>query len=333
MSVYTEEILRWAAETSRAGTLPDADGIGEVGLDSGEAGSRLAVRFSVRVRAGVLEDVRFQVFGCGFTIAACAAAADLANGRPVDEAGALEAFHVDSVLGGLPPERAYCADLAIKALQAAIDSACGKVSDPPFTRIEVSPPEELMPRVDCNDPLYRYLMQSEAPPGISREDRHLFACLLAVAGQEPYGSAKSLGLDKDELCALVSTLFPEVDQSFLKASSGQAPPLHNDEILTIILNHVPQGGEAQTGRWLAQILAARAAHPGHLWIAMGLFERPQLTAAIARHLPSLAAANSRGMRWKRYLFRELCDQKGASLCKAPDCGMCSDHPLCFAPGE
>jgi nitrogen fixation protein NifQ len=66
---------------------------------------------------------------------------------------------------------------------------------------------------------------------------------------------------------------------------------------------------------------------------MGLLERPQLTAAIARHLPSLAAANDKGMRWKRYFFREICNHSGGLLCKSPSCGACSDYALCFAREE
>jgi nitrogen fixation protein NifQ len=85
--------------------------------------------------------------------------------------------------------------------------------------------------------------------------------------------------------------------------------------------------------WLAHILAARAALPGHLWIAMGLFERPQLTAAIRRYLPSLAVANHQNMRWKRYLYKQVCERNGVVICKAPNCGVCSDYALCFAVDE
>ena len=103
----------------------------------------------------------------------------------------------------------------------------------------------------------------------------------------------------------------------------------------VLLSHVPDDGhgESVVAFWLARCLAARAAHPGHLWVAMGLFERPQLTAAIRRHLPSLAAANNKGMRWKRYLFKEACTLGGGVLCKSPNCGICSDYALCFAPEE
>jgi nitrogen fixation protein NifQ len=63
---------------------------------------------------------------------------------------------------------------------------------------------------------------------------------------------------------------------------------------------------------------------------MGLFERPQLTAAIRRYLPSLAVANHQNMRWKRYLYKQVCERNGGVMCKAPNCGVCSDYALCFA---
>jgi nitrogen fixation protein NifQ len=66
---------------------------------------------------------------------------------------------------------------------------------------------------------------------------------------------------------------------------------------------------------------------------MGLFERPQLSAAIRRHLPALAEANHRNMRWKRFLFKQVCELNGGILCKSPNCGDCCDYALCFPDSE
>ena len=123
---YSETIRRWAMKTERAGTLTDPDGIGEVGLDAGDRGRRLAVRFTIRCRNDVLEDARFQVFGCGFTIAACAVAADLAVGRSLDEVLAIAPVVIDRTLDGLPSERGYCATMAVNALHAAVKDARGE---------------------------------------------------------------------------------------------------------------------------------------------------------------------------------------------------------------
>ncbi|MEJ2200752.1 MAG: nitrogen fixation protein NifQ, partial [Desulfuromonadaceae bacterium] len=183
--------------------------------------------------------------------------------------------------------------------------------------------------------MLRLLLAATAPPGIGPEDRHLFACLLTVASREQRDIAAALGLPADDLEALLSRCFPACDLQQLsgpKAPPDQAIPASNSEVRDLLLSHVPRdetGTPRQLSRWLALALAARAAQPGHLWVAMGLLQRPELSAAIARRLPSLAAANDKGMRWKRYLFREVCKLNGGLLCKSPNCGVCSDYALCF----
>lgn len=340
LAAYTDTIRRWASDDRRTGTLPAADGIGEVGLGETEAGRRLAVRFALQLEDNRIKTVRYQVFGCGFTMAACAAAADLAEGHTLREVGSITPAWVDAVLAGLPPEREYCAQLAVEALQAAVESADGSRQP---VRSSLAANDEHTPRLTANDPVYRQLLDSAAPAGVPPEDRHLFACLLAVAAGENLSPAVALGLSADELRDLLDLYFPAAAWKHdLHVPPGFVPEEHctatalstvNPELLLLIFDYLPHDDEGWTpapALWLARILVARAAIPGHLWRAMGLFARPELTAAITRHLPALAAANHRGMRWKRFLFKQRCDRNGGTLCKAPDCGTCSDYALCFA---
>lgn len=330
MSVsYSETIRRWAVDDRRAGVLADADGTGEVGLGAGEAGRKLAVRFALRVRAGRAETIRYQVFGCGFTIAACAAAADLTEGRSLEEIAALVPATVDAALAGLPPERGYCAELAVTALQAAAASAS---KDRLTVAVALAPDDEHAPRVTAENPVYRQLIDSPEPLDVLPADRHLFACLLAVAAGETDDIAIVLGLSHGDLADLLAFYFPDAAAAALLRRDVPAATSTDPELLRLLGEFLPvdaDGMPPTPSLWLTQIMAARATRPGHLWLAMGLFARPELTAAIRRHLPALAAANHQGMRWKRFLFKQLCDQNGGTLCKAPDCGVCSDYPLCF----
>lgn len=333
MSLYSDTIRKWATDGRRAGWLPDADGTGEVGLASADAGRRLAVRFTLKVERDRIADVRYQVFGCGFSMAACAVAADLVVGYTLDEAQRINAEQLDSALDGLPSERRYCADLAARALQAALRSVHGgqhKVE----ARISADP--EHGPRISPDHPVYMSMMSSWKPDPVVEEDRHLFACLLSVAAEEACGPAAALGLGNRDLDALLQIYFPAMARAFCEhyLLPITAPLVEqNDAVLAILLQHLPKNTDRatlQTAVWLAHMLAARAALPGHLWVAMGLTERPQLTAAIRRHLPSLAAANNQNMRWKRYLYKQVCESDGGVMCKAPNCGVCSDYALCFA---
>ena len=63
--------------------------------------------------------------------------------------------------------------------------------------------------------------------------------------------------------------------------------------------------------------------------ATNMANEAELTAAIRRHLPALATANAQGMRWKRFLYKQLCEQAGGGMCQTPDCRDCADHLLCF----
>ena len=334
MTGYSDTIRKYAADDRFTGTLPDADGTGEVGLGPEEAGRRLAVRFALRLTDGAVTAIRFQVFGCGFTIAACAAAAELAEGRLLEVAAGITAAEIDALLQGLPEERAYCAELAVEALKAALESARGG-SAVQSAHIGAGE-EDHHSLITPDDPVYRSLMESPAPQGVVSEDRRLFASLLAIAARETDDPAGALGLSGADFADLRAAYFPEAPTSSPTARGVGGPSAANGDVLKLLLAHVPKdpkGIPSPPARWLAQCLAARAARPGHLWIAMGLLERPQLTAAIARHLPSLAAANDKGMRWKRYFFREICNHSGGLLCKSPSCGACSDYALCFAREE
>jgi nitrogen fixation protein NifQ len=333
MSHYTETIRKWATDSRRAGCLPDADGIGEIGLDGKSAGQRLAARFTLKVALGRVADARYEVFGCGFSMAACAAAADLSIGYSLEAIKEIDTKRLDSVLDGLPIDRSYCAELAVSALQAAAKSARTGSS---VVTTSLNQETEHGSRVTLDDPVYSMLMTSPQPESVSTEDRHLFACLMAVAAQETHEIEAAIGLDVTDLDSLLMMFFPGQNRGFpfqrsplRKATS----PEYNREILSVLLSHVPKGKDfSQTfvSLQLARILATRASLPGHLWVAMGLTERPQLTAAIRRHLPSLAEANSQNMRWKRYLYKQVCDLNGGVMCKAPNCGVCSDYNLCFA---
>jgi len=335
-AAYTETIRHWAIDTRRAGTLEAADGIGEIGLGEDEVGRRLAVRFAVKVNNGSAMSVRYQVYGCGFTIAACAVAAELAEGRSLAEALCIDTGTIEAALGGLPQERSYCAQLAVEALHAAVTSALnGRNTVTSF----IAAKDDHIPRVTQDNRVYRLLIDSPSPSAAPSEDRHLFACALAVAATEPYDITTALGLSKDDLHGLLRDYFPPVtltDLEKLAIPAIDQPPLINHDILALLASYLPQddcGHAPSASQWLVQMLAARSAHSGHLWRAMGLFERPELTNAIRRHLPKLAYANEQGMRWKRFLFKRLCDLSGGNMCKTPDCGVCSDYALCFPVAE
>jgi nitrogen fixation NifU-like protein len=102
--------------------------VGELAHPSGEgwAGSPEAGRYmclQVHLQGDSILEARYRTYGCAPAIAAGSLLTEWLRGRTVPEARALSAAELVAMLGGLPPERLFCADLALEALHDALDEA------------------------------------------------------------------------------------------------------------------------------------------------------------------------------------------------------------------
>ncbi|PTE15744.1 nitrogen fixation protein NifQ [Pseudogemmobacter blasticus] len=173
-----------------------------------------------------------------------------------------------------------------------------------------------------------------APPEGAAESRRDFGEILAHALAERAAGRGSLpvllGVDGPDLATLRDRWAPGLALPDL-TEAAPAPLPEQQAVITLILWRA--GRADATARALARIIARRALEPRHLWEDLGLSNRPALTALIARHLPGLAAANGQKMRWKKFLYRQVCLDDGLSLCLSPVCDDCPEWALCFAPEE
>lgn len=94
-----------------------------------------------------------------------------------------------------------------------------------------------------------------------------------------------------------------------------------------------RAGIDETEQWLAEIIAAACLGMDHLWQDMGLWSRKELSDLLQRNFPALAVLNDRDMKWKKFLYKQLCDQQGIYVCRAPSCDVCADYNVCFGPEE
>ena len=46
---------------------------------------------------------------------------------------------------------------------------------------------------------------------------------------------------------------------------------------------------------------------------------------------TLAERNTQDMKWKKFLYKQLCISEGIYICRAPSCEVCVDYAACFAP--
>ena len=114
--MYSEKVMEHFRNPHNMGEIPDADGVGTVG--NPVCGDLMTIY--IKVKDNKLEDVKFKTFGCGAAIATSSMITDLAKGKTLDEAMKISRGDVAENLGGLPPVKMHCSNLAADGLHAAI---------------------------------------------------------------------------------------------------------------------------------------------------------------------------------------------------------------------
>ncbi len=123
--MYTDKVMEHFMHPRNVGTIPDADGVGEVG--NPVCGDMMT--FYIKVKDGRLEDVKYQTFGCGAAIAVSSLVSEIAKGKTLEEAMKITREQVAEELGGLPPHKMHCSNLGADALHKAIENYLNKQTD------------------------------------------------------------------------------------------------------------------------------------------------------------------------------------------------------------
>lgn len=100
-----------------------------------------------------------------------------------------------------------------------------------------------------------------------------------------------------------------------------------DDVRALLLEHADPGAGSAAER-VAAAVALACLGDDHLWQDLQLASRGELSALMRRWFPALAAKNVGDMKWKRFIYKQLCD-RALLQCRAPSCGACSDHARCF----
>ena len=116
MALYTETVMDHFTHPRNVGEIPDADGVGEVG--NAKCGD--IMKMYLKIKDGVIEDVKFETFGCGSAIATSSMATEMIKGKPVSEALSLSNKAVVEALDGLPAYKLHCSVLAEEAIKSAV---------------------------------------------------------------------------------------------------------------------------------------------------------------------------------------------------------------------
>ena len=126
MAIYTEKVMEHFQNPRNVGEIPDASGVGTVG----NAACGDIMKIYIKVDNDRIVDAKFKTFGCGAAIATSSMCTEMVKGKTIAEALAITREQVADELGGLPPVKMHCSNLAADALRATIkECQCKKDGD------------------------------------------------------------------------------------------------------------------------------------------------------------------------------------------------------------
>ena len=116
MALYSEKLMDHFRHPRNVGSIENADGVGEVG--NAKCGDIMEIY--LKINNNVVEDAKFETFGCGSAIASSSMATELIKGKPLGEVKQLTNKAVAEALDGMPPHKMHCSVLAEEAILAAL---------------------------------------------------------------------------------------------------------------------------------------------------------------------------------------------------------------------
>jgi len=117
MPMYSDKVMEHFRNPRNVGEIEDADGVGDIGNPvCGDV-----MRITIKVKDGVIEDIKFKTFGCGAAIATSSMVTELVKGKHVSEVEGLTNRQVAEALDGLPKKKMHCSNLAADALKKALE--------------------------------------------------------------------------------------------------------------------------------------------------------------------------------------------------------------------
>lgn len=177
---------------------------------------------------------------------------------------------------------------------------------------------------------YKYLMAFAG--GYPNDE--IYACILSSWQMNMGVLPRNLGLKNHEFseffCMHFPTMLqPSIDNSEILYSLESKEEL--DDVYNLLLQY--RAGITVSEIWMAKIIATACQGSDHLWQDMGLWSRSQLSQLLKWNFPKLAIKNVSNMKWKKFIYKQLCITEGIYICRAPSCEACADYYDCFSAEE
>lgn len=113
---YTKLVLKHFRSPKNIGKIKNADAKATEG--SVVCGDMMTMY--LKIKNNIIKDAKFESYGCAANIATASILTTMIKGKTVEEAEKLTWKDIIKQLGGLPPLKFHCSNLAIETLHSAI---------------------------------------------------------------------------------------------------------------------------------------------------------------------------------------------------------------------
>ena len=114
---FSKKVINEYRNPSNFGLIDNPDASGEIKGPCGDT-----MRIDIKIKDGVISDVRFWTDGCGASIACGSMLTKMTKGKTLEEANKITSVNLLRMLDGLPADHQHCTKLAVDTLQNCLSS-------------------------------------------------------------------------------------------------------------------------------------------------------------------------------------------------------------------
>ncbi|MCU7939651.1 MAG: nitrogen fixation protein NifQ [gamma proteobacterium symbiont of Bathyaustriella thionipta] len=141
-----------------------------------------------------------------------------------------------------------------------------------------------------------------------------------------------LGLSETNFYRMMAYSFPDYNVDDLNHRGDPIDVQRLDEtedLRKLLIKNRTNYSESEL--WMVDVVTAGCMGNDHLWQDLGLWQRSELSKLMMDNFHPLASRNVKDMKWKKFLYKQLCETEGIYTCRAPSCEVCADYAICFGP--